>query len=190
MIKGKVENYIKEHANIKSKYYNKNRREDCFRVGDKVWLYEPALIQGKSNKSISRYEGPYIITEQKSPNTFKLNFPSKANRSNIVNVQRLKRFYDRKELLTNDENNKVDNSKRKQCDSESKVKQCESKNLNKEKFINRSEKRKNRIRKKVMEKNKPRIILSDSYSSSLSSASSNTSLVTNLESQDEPRNES
>lgn len=37
-----------------------------------VWLYEPRLTQGKSNKLISRYDGPYVIVEQTSPDTYKL----------------------------------------------------------------------------------------------------------------------
>ena len=184
-IKRKVEIYIKEHTNVKSKYYNRKRRENHFKVGDKVWLYEPALIQGKSNKLISRYDGPHVIMEQTSPNTYKLNFPPKTNRSNIVNVQRLKR-YDRKELLTNDEDDiRMNKSKSNHLDNRSESEQIKSKVFVKEKSINKNSKQK--ICKKKKE-NKPEIILSDSYSS-ISSNSSSTSPMQSSSSSEESQSE-
>ena len=48
---------------------------------------------------MSRWEGPFTITQQISPLLYRLDFKATALKSNVVHIQRIKRFHDREQLL-------------------------------------------------------------------------------------------
>lgn len=92
-----------------------------------------------------------------------------------MNIQRLKRFYKRKELLTSDEDDTEIEFKQKYSDKpESKL--FKNKKLTKQKAKEKDEKQKQKVDKQRMKK-KSEIILSESYSSSSTSTPSNESSV-------------
>ena len=61
----------------------------CFRKGDHVWLYTPAVPKGKSPKFHRLWQGPYQILQKKGEDIRRLAHPQKRL---IVHYNRLKPF--------------------------------------------------------------------------------------------------
>jgi hypothetical protein len=64
-----------------------------------VLFFNPALIEGRGNKLLKRFYGPYTIVRQLSPVLYELDFKATPLKSNIVNVSRLKLYYDRDDMI-------------------------------------------------------------------------------------------
>ena len=88
-------------------YYDKNRREVFFNVGDKVLVYYPTRIKGKSEKLLSPFHGPFTITKCSSNG---LNYDIEGTKDgkryiiDNVHISRIKPFKDREELIEEIEN--------------------------------------------------------------------------------------
>jgi hypothetical protein len=99
-----LENLEKSHIKDKIRYDSKHR-DVVYHKGDKVLFYNPAIVEGKQNKLLKRYSGPHVIIRQCSPLLYELDFKPTPLKPNIVNVSRLKPFYDREEMIFNFEQN-------------------------------------------------------------------------------------
>ena len=65
-----------------------------YKVGDKVWVYIPAVKQGQSRKFTHKWYGPFTIEEILSPVNFKLSNPQGKHIHDVVHAQRLKLYTD------------------------------------------------------------------------------------------------
>jgi hypothetical protein len=82
----------KSQAKYKTRH-EKHFLDDCFQVGDEVWLYiskERLKGEGKKLKPI-RY-GPFKIVDKIGNNAFRLDLPPYMQMYAIVNVENLKLY--------------------------------------------------------------------------------------------------
>ena len=97
-VKSKVfDRLMSVHLKDKNRF-DKKRKNFEFSLGSNVLFYNPAIYPGKQNKLLKRWEGPFKIVRQVSPLLYQLDFKATALKSNICHIQRLKPFYDRKDL--------------------------------------------------------------------------------------------
>ncbi len=68
---------------------------DCFEVGDRVWLYDPAVPAGFKSKIYVKWYGPFTILSQESPVTYTLDLPTGSRAHAVIHANRLKAFVDR-----------------------------------------------------------------------------------------------
>jgi len=82
-------------AQQKMKEYH-DRRATCpeYNVGDRVWIYTPAVPVGLSKKLRHLWHGPYRIIEQLSPVHFALRTCDNRRLAAIIHANRLKPYYD------------------------------------------------------------------------------------------------
>ena len=60
------------HQNYSQDYYNKDRHEIKYEVGDQVCLFSPFRTTGLSAKLSDHLHGPYTVLEQTGPNNYEL----------------------------------------------------------------------------------------------------------------------
>ena len=72
--------------------YDVKARGKCFEVGDRVLLFNPAVKMGQNRKFAPCYMGPYTITEQLAPTTYRISPDNENDKVQIVHQNRLKRF--------------------------------------------------------------------------------------------------
>lgn len=85
-------------------YANQKRRGETFEVGERVFLStEHARTDADrarpSRKLLSKYSGPYTITEKISDVTYRLDLPPALRIHPVFHVSRLKRFHERPDEL-------------------------------------------------------------------------------------------
>jgi hypothetical protein len=103
------------------RFNNNNAAGDCFKIGDQVLLYNPAVKLGDSKKFHPYYHGPFQITEQQG---VKFKITPLANgklKEQWVHQNRLKRSYFRKKPLTDVmiDHNKAERGLEEETDSDS-----------------------------------------------------------------------
>lgn len=78
-------------------YYNRNRRQHNFKVGDRVLYRKQIRRPGLAKKLMQYWFGPYIIKEQKSDVNFLITAELKTGRkiSEVVHCEKLKHYYER-----------------------------------------------------------------------------------------------
>ncbi len=82
---------IKKAQRVQSEYYNANRRDISFEVGDRVWFYWPARgVNAPMLKLSLPWSGPYWITERIGPVNYRLMKPDGSTLKQKVHVDRLK----------------------------------------------------------------------------------------------------
>ena len=79
------------HQKQKSAYDSKNRGES-FAVGDRVWLFVPALKRGRTKKLASLWRGPYTVVDKTSPVNYQIQLIGGAGNL-VVHRNRLKLCY-------------------------------------------------------------------------------------------------
>ena len=72
--------------------YDVKARGKCFEVGDRVLLFNPAVKMGQNRKFAPCYMGPYTITEQLAPTTYRITPDNENDKVQTVHQNRLKRF--------------------------------------------------------------------------------------------------
>jgi hypothetical protein len=72
------------------KQYEKKVNFTSNKVGDRVWLYNPANKPGLSPKLISKWKGPYMIVQKYSDVSYKISF-GKQTGVKVVHYNRLKK---------------------------------------------------------------------------------------------------
>jgi hypothetical protein len=72
------------------KQYDKKVKFTSYKVGNRVWLYNPANKPGLSPKLISKWKGPYIIVQKLSDVSYKIS-GSKQTGVKVVHYNRLKK---------------------------------------------------------------------------------------------------
>ncbi len=74
-------------------YYDKRRQKMCFKVGDKVMIYSPNRVKGRSTKLLHLWNGPYIVTDVRSPIVYEIQLsPTKRD---VLHVSRMKKYHER-----------------------------------------------------------------------------------------------
>ena len=88
-----VAKFNNEQAQIQMKArFDKTAKEHPFAVGDKVLLRNYMKTKGKSAKFSPKYKGPYTLTEQLCPVTFRLGDLPHHRMSDTAHVNRMKPF--------------------------------------------------------------------------------------------------
>ena len=94
----RVHNYYKVRHNIVETYKANKRRHDDkesgsrFSFRDLVWLYIPAIKQGKTKKFSSLQQGPYTMIDKTNDVNYKIQLVG-TNKTLIVHRNRLKLCY-------------------------------------------------------------------------------------------------
>lgn len=68
-----VQEHIQMKQDQRKKYYDKNRRQEYFAPGDKVWVSSHPISKMKDKKTakfMPKRDGPYLIMTQNSPTTY------------------------------------------------------------------------------------------------------------------------
>jgi len=77
-------------------------RSFSYLPGEKVWLFQPKIPVGVSRKLIKQFEGPYFIIQQTSPSNYIIaHCETKKQIGYAVNVERLKPYYDIRDMSLN-----------------------------------------------------------------------------------------
>ncbi|KAI1304663.1 Retrovirus-related Pol polyprotein from transposon [Halotydeus destructor] len=110
-----VAKYVKEARNLAalaiksaqanySKRYNMSHRALTFEPGDKVLVFTPRRIVGRSEKLLSRFYGPYKVVEMASPVVVEVQplVPAKGLAEQRVHISRCKKYYDRNDIMSRD----------------------------------------------------------------------------------------
>jgi hypothetical protein len=78
-----------------AKYADEGRREETFKVGDRVWLSTTHMVQtGKTPKLSARYTGPFPVCQVVSPSAYKLSLPRSLRIHPVFHISRLRRHMD------------------------------------------------------------------------------------------------
>ncbi|RWS03246.1 retrovirus-related Pol polyprotein from transposon 297-like protein [Dinothrombium tinctorium] len=92
-----------EAAQLRNKsYYDKKHRDVNFEVGEKVLVYFPIRRKGKSEKLFHKWLGPYRITQRHTPLVYEVETIDSRKKRETVHVSRMKKFYERKELTSSE----------------------------------------------------------------------------------------
>ena len=74
-------------------YYDHHAKDHPFRIGHKIWIYNPAVKPGLSKKLRCLWHGPFHLIEQITPVSFKVaNLQGKLQKSSI-HVNRMKQYF-------------------------------------------------------------------------------------------------
>ena len=74
-------------------YYDQHAKDHPFKVGRKVWIYNPAVKPGLSKKLCSLWHGPFRLVDQVTPVSFKVcNLQGKPQKGS-VHVNRMKQYF-------------------------------------------------------------------------------------------------
>ena len=74
-------------------YYDQYAKDHPFKVGHKVWIYNPAVKLGLSNKLCSLWHGPFHLVNQITPVSFKVcNLQGKLQKCSVRLIQ-MKQYF-------------------------------------------------------------------------------------------------
>jgi hypothetical protein len=90
VVKTKVYKRVVAAKIAQKKQYDKKVNFTSYKLGDRVWLYNPANKPGLSPKLISKWKGPYIIVQKLSDVSYKISC-SKQTGVKVVHYNRLKK---------------------------------------------------------------------------------------------------
>jgi hypothetical protein len=89
-----ADNIKKKQLESKERYDVKRRHVEFF-PGQKVRIYTPSRVKGKSPKLMSRWFGPFVITRKFSDVNYEVQKGTGAkSRKDTVNVEKMKLAYD------------------------------------------------------------------------------------------------
>ena len=88
----KVRKCITSSHNRNKRNYDKSCKSVSYHVGDRVWLFVPAVCPGRTKKLASLRAGPYTIIDKTSPVNYKLQLIG-GQQQKIVHVNCLKLCY-------------------------------------------------------------------------------------------------
>ena len=75
----------KKRKDVKDKHCS----ETNFRIGDRVWLFNPAVKVGQTKKFSSQWRGPYTVIDRVSPVNYRIQLIGTTS-TQIVHYNRLK----------------------------------------------------------------------------------------------------
>jgi hypothetical protein len=85
---------IEVHQQKYKVHYDKRAKEPNYKVGDKVWVYQPKVNKGQSRKLAHLWHGPYLIIDKCNEVNVKLKRVEDNKRLSVpVHVNRLKLVY-------------------------------------------------------------------------------------------------
>ncbi|KFD60515.1 hypothetical protein M514_27302 [Trichuris suis] len=71
-VNGKAQSRIAKEAARQKRYYDRCANPQQFKVGDLVFLFLPRVLQGRNKKFRKPWVGPYVIIDQVSPVTYRI----------------------------------------------------------------------------------------------------------------------
>ena len=88
----KVRHNIEEAHKANKRRHDNKESGDKFSIGDLVWLYVPAIKQGRTKKLSSLWKGPYTVIDKTSNVNYKIQLVG-TSKTVIVHRNRLKLCY-------------------------------------------------------------------------------------------------
>lgn len=92
---------IQQQQRADAHRYNLRRRDVQYAPGDRVWVWTPIRLRGRSEKLLRRYFGPYRVLRRVGPLNYEV-VPEgqgvssrRRHPTEVVHVVRLKPYYDR-----------------------------------------------------------------------------------------------
>lgn len=79
--------------------FDKKEHGETFRVGDRVWLYTPAVKEGRSRKLATQWRGPYTIVDKTSSVNYRIQLIGTTHQT-VVHRNRLKPVFGTPELAS------------------------------------------------------------------------------------------
>ena len=74
-------------------YYHQHAKDHPFRVGHRVWIYNPTVKQGLSKKLCSLWHGPFCLEDQITPASFKVTDLQGKLQKGSVHVNQMKQHF-------------------------------------------------------------------------------------------------
>ena len=74
-------------------YYDQHAKDHPFRVGHKVWIYNPAIKRGLSKKLCSLWHGPFCLGDQITPVSFKVTDLQGKLQKGSVHMNQMKQHF-------------------------------------------------------------------------------------------------
>lgn len=94
-----IHDRVRQRLSLKSSrakaYYDRKARQIHFECGQKVWLFNPRRIVGRSPKLQSNWEGPYKIVKKLNDVVYCIR-KSSRHRNKIVHLDRLASYHERR----------------------------------------------------------------------------------------------
>ena len=82
---------IERHLEINRNRHDNKAKEQDFHIGQTVWLFNPAVPLGHSQKLRQKWCGPYIISEVHDNNTYRIrHYQTRLESRSLINGARLK----------------------------------------------------------------------------------------------------
>ena len=82
---------MERHLQENKQRFDAKAKEQCYRVGQYVWLYNPAVPVGLSNKLKAKWCGPYLISQVHGNNTYRIrHYHTNLESPTLINGARLK----------------------------------------------------------------------------------------------------
>ena len=85
-------NRLKIAADAMKSRHDLHSRQNNFNNGDKVWLFNPRRVKGKSPKLMSDWEGPYEVMHRLSDVTYRIRKTARG-KAKVVHANRLWRYH-------------------------------------------------------------------------------------------------
>lgn len=95
-----VRENLQKASDVACQYRKKTAVSKGIHVGDLVYLHDPSVPRGKSRKLTTHLKGPYRVIAARSPVNFEIRSSRNPRRSQIVHVDRLVKFKERKPFDT------------------------------------------------------------------------------------------
>ena len=102
---------IRENLDVAQKKRKDRRHKHCaevnFKVGDRVWLFNPAVKVGETRKLSSQWRGPYTVIDRVSPVNYKIQLIG-TTKTQIVHHNRMKMCHGDPEKWNSEQSNEDD----------------------------------------------------------------------------------
>ena len=102
---------IRENLDVAQKKRKERRDKHCaevnFKVGDRVWLFNPAVKVGETRKLTSQWRGPYTVIDRVSPVNYKIQLIG-TTKTQTVHHNRMKMCHGNPEKWNSEQSNEDD----------------------------------------------------------------------------------
>ena len=102
---------IRENLDVAQKKRKERRDKHCdevnFKVGDRVWLFNPAVKVGETRKLSSQWRGPYTVIDRVSPVNYKIQLIG-TTKTQTVHHNRMKMCHGDPEKWNSEQSNEDD----------------------------------------------------------------------------------
>ena len=99
----KTKSLLNKANEVQEDYYNRRTKPVTLKEGQLVLLKNEVIPVGKSKKFVDKFLGPYRISKRFGETTFEIEELNEKKKKQRVHVNRLKKYFSKKEVRFNDE---------------------------------------------------------------------------------------